>query len=202
MRREPSVYIIARKMSVVTTSPISTIKMTAEQFLQLGEDPPGVRLELVNGEIAVTPSPTPSHSNIDTILRIILGNHIRAHDLGKLFGDVDTILDDFNVRRPDILHFAKSRLHLVGEKAMEGPPDLCIEILSPSSERIDRKVKFEQYRKAGVAHYWIVDPKSKAIEAYKLTRGKYRLAGSGAKNDAVRLAPFEALEIPLAELWH
>jgi Uma2 family endonuclease len=202
MRREPSVYIIARKMSVVTTSPISTIKMTAEQFLQLGEDPPGVRLELVNGEIAVTPSPTPSHSSIDTILRIILGNHIRAHDLGKLYGDVDTILDDFNVRRPDILYFAKSRLHLVGEKAMEGPPDLCIEILSPSSERIDRKVKFEQYRKAGVAHYWIVDPKSKAIEAYKLTRGKYRLAGSGAKNDAVRLAPFEALEIPLAELWH
>ena len=39
---------------------VGTIKMTARQFLELGEDPPGVRLELVDGEIAVTPSPTGS----------------------------------------------------------------------------------------------------------------------------------------------
>jgi hypothetical protein len=43
-------------------SRVSTIKMTARQFLELGEDPPGVRLELVDGEIAVSPSPVPRHS--------------------------------------------------------------------------------------------------------------------------------------------
>jgi Uma2 family endonuclease len=46
---------------------ISTCKMTAEQFLQLGQDPPGVRLELVDGEVAVSPGPIPEHSFIEIV---------------------------------------------------------------------------------------------------------------------------------------
>jgi Putative restriction endonuclease len=79
---------------------ISTIKMTARQFLQLGEDPAGVRLELVDGEVALSPSPNPEHSYADRKLTIILGNHIHANDLGALFGDVDTIFGEFDIRRP------------------------------------------------------------------------------------------------------
>ena len=44
---------------------INTAKMTARQFLGLGEDPPGVRLELVEGEIEVAPCPIPDHSHVD-----------------------------------------------------------------------------------------------------------------------------------------
>src|SRR5437868_8574513 len=112
---------------------VSTIKMTARQFLELGEDPPGVRLELVNGEIAVSPSPVPGHSYTDRMLSFILLRHIKAHDLGQLYGDVDTIFGEHDVRRPDLIFFAKHRLHLIGEKAMEDPPDLCVEIISSSS---------------------------------------------------------------------
>ena len=65
---------------------VSTIKMTAEQFLQLGEDPPGVRLELVDGEIAVSPSPIPKHSITDKRLSHILMSHILENDLGELLG--------------------------------------------------------------------------------------------------------------------
>src|SRR6187200_136743 len=92
-----------------TMSRVSTMKMTARQFLQLGEDPPGVRLELVDGEIAVSPSPIPDHSYIVLTLSRILGDHIEKHDLGQLFGDVDTIFGEHDVRRPDILYFAKAR---------------------------------------------------------------------------------------------
>src|SRR3954467_3406523 len=118
-------------------SVVSTIKMTARQFLELGEDPPGVRLELVNGEIAVSPSPNPSHGY--TVVRLIplLVGHLDKHDLGRIYPDVDTVFGEHDVRRPDLLYFAKSRLHLIGEKAMEGPPDLCIEVISPSSGTID-----------------------------------------------------------------
>src|SRR5437868_2244053 len=112
---------------------LSTTKMTASQFLMLGEDPPGVRLELVDGEVAVSPSPTPKHSHVVVNLITILNNHILATRCGELHHDVDTILDGFNVRRPDILFFSKLRMGLIGEKAMEGPPDLAIEVLSPSS---------------------------------------------------------------------
>jgi Uma2 family endonuclease len=68
---------------------VSTIKMTARQFLELGEDPVGVRLELVDGKVAVSPSHYPDHSYVDIRLSALLGNHILAHDLGRHYGDVD-----------------------------------------------------------------------------------------------------------------
>lgn len=181
---------------------VSTIKMTARQFLELGEDPPGVRLELVNGEVAVSPSPTPDHSFIDTKLRIILGQYVEEHDLGNVYGDVDTIFGEHDVRRPDILFFSKARLHLVGGKAMKGPPDLCIEIISPSSTKTDRADKFEQYRAGGVAHYWIVDSEAKTVEAYSLQEGIYALCGRGKGDDVVSLPPFADLQIALQRIWH
>jgi len=180
---------------------IGTIKMTARQYLHLGDDPPGVRLELVEGEVAVSPSPMPRHAYADNKLRVILTNHIESHDLGEVFGDVNTVFGEFDVRRPDLIFFAKNRLHLVGEKAMEGPPDLCVEIISPSSKITDRKQKFKLYEKGKVAHYWIVDPGEKTIDGYKLVGGKFRLAGSGKNADVVRLPPFPDLDIPLTALW-
>lgn len=175
--------------------------MTARQFLQLGEDPPGVRLELVDGEVAVSPSPVPIHSFVDKMLSHLLLQHILAHDLGQLFGDVDTIFGEHDVRRPDILFFGKDRLHLVKDTAMEGPPDLCVEIISPSSTQIDRKDKFKQYAKGGVACYWIIDPTRREIEGFRLKGGRYILAGRGRENDILHLPPFPDLEIPLAKLW-
>ena len=179
---------------------ISTAKMTARQFLQLGEDPPGVRLELVDGEIAVSPSPNYDHSHVDRRLSLILLNHIIKNDLGDLVGDVDTIFTEFDVRRPDIIFIAKKRLN-IAKNVIEGSPDLCIEILSPSSERIDREDKFKQYQDARVAFYWIVNPQDRTIEAYELKNRKYRPAGSAKGNQTVRLPPFPDLDIPLADLW-
>src|SRR5687767_8890086 len=110
-------------------SRVSTIKMTARQFLELGEDPPGVRLELVDGEIAVSPSPVPQHSFTVGALYWILKTHIEQDDLGEVLMDVDTIFGEHDVRRPDIFYFTKARRHYIGEKAIEGPPDLTIEVI-------------------------------------------------------------------------
>lgn len=182
-------------------STISTTKMTAEQFLMLGEDPPGIRLELVDGEVAASPSPAPRHSFVVLSLSRILGNHIDEHELGELYGDVDTLLDDFNIRRPDLLFYSTENLDRIGEKFMEGPPDLAIEVLSPSSVTIDRKNKFAQYRKAGVKFYWIVDPQHRTIEGWELKNRRYVPIGRGQGSATVSLAPFNDLPIPLARLW-
>jgi Uma2 family endonuclease len=180
---------------------LGTIKMTARQFLQLGQDPPGIRLELVDGEVKVSPSPEPGHSFVDKELSFMLMQHIKENELGILFGDVDTVFGEFDVRRPDLIYFAKNRLHLVGEKTMEGPPDLCVEIISPSSSITDRKQKFKQYEKGKVVHYWIVDPKAKTLEGYKLTAGKYRLISQGKDDDVIQLPPFPKLDIQMGKLW-
>jgi Uma2 family endonuclease len=181
--------------------PISTTKMTARQFLMLGEDPPGVRLELVNGEVAVSPSPTLDHSHVIIQLIVVLETHNQERDLGELYQDVDTILDRFNVRRPDVLFFFKDRTHLVGEKAMEGPPDLAVEVISPSSVEVDREDKFARYRDAGVRYYWIIDPELKTIDAWELIDGKYIHIAHAQGEATVKLRPFPDLEIPLARLW-
>lgn len=180
---------------------VSTIKMTARQFLELGEDPPGVRLELVDGEIAVSPSPVPDHAFVVARMLRILDQHIDDHDLGQVFGDVDTIFGEHDVRRPDLLFFQKSRLNLIGNKAMHGSPDLAVEVISPSSAKTDRREKFNLYASGKVRNYWIVDPAMRTIEAYRLVKGKYtgRVRGSGS--DIVQLPPFPGLKIPLAKLW-
>ncbi len=180
---------------------VSTAKMTARQFLELGEDPPGIRLELVDGEIELSPSPIPDHSHVDRMLTILLGQHILQHDLGQLFGDVDTLFGEHDVRRPDLLYFSRDRLHLIGEKAMHGPPDLCVEIISPASAQTDRQVKSRQYEAAGVAHYWIIDPAARTFEAYTLRERAYERCAEGRDQDVVHAPPFDELALPLGKLW-
>jgi Uma2 family endonuclease len=178
------------------------MKMTARQFQQLGEDPPGIRLELVDGEVAVSPSPLPRHSRVEKRLSRILLNHIIANDMGELLGDTDTIFGEHDVRRPDLIYFTKARQHLILEdEAIDGPPDLCVEILSPSSGTIDRKDKFKQYAAAGVNFYWIVDPADRTIEAYRRVAKRYKLVGSGGGDEIVSMPPFADLNIPLGEIW-
>lgn len=182
-------------------SRVSTIKMTARQFLQLGEDPPGVRLELVDGEVAVSPSPIPDHAYTVGALYVILKNHVDENDTGIVLMDVDTVFGEYDVRRPDIFYFTKARQRFIGQKAIEGPPDLAVEVTSPGNARSDRRDKFKLYAAGKVKHYWIVDPQQKTIESYSLRAGKYvgRVRGSGS--DVVMLPPFPKLKIPLAKPW-
>jgi Uma2 family endonuclease len=181
---------------------ISTAKMTARQFLHMGEDPPGVTLELVNGEIAVSPSPRPRHSRVDRQLTAILVTHVNLHDLGEVLGDTDTIFGEFDVRRPDIIYFTAERAHLIREdEAIDGPPDLCVEIISPKTRKIDRNDKFKQYAASGVRYYWIIDPLLRTAEAYKLRGKSYKQIGAASGNEIARFEPFPDLDIPLGQLW-
>src|SRR5262249_11377917 len=113
----------------------------------------------------------------------------------------DTIFDEWNTRRPDVIFIAAAQAHLVGKKALLGAPALCVEVLSPTSVEMDREDKFELYEKRGAANYWIVDPAARSVEAYVLKNGKYALAAQGNGNDVVHLPPFEELAIELSEVW-
>jgi Uma2 family endonuclease len=176
--------------------------MTARQYLMLGEDPPGVRLELVDGEIAVSASPLPRHSYVDRALSALLWAYVEAHNLGLILGDTDTAFGEYDVRRPDLIYFSKERAHLISStEIIRAIPDLCVEILSPSSDTIDRIDKFEQYARAGVPHYWIVDPAGRSIEAFNLIDGTYQRCGGGTNSEQVSLPPFPGLKLLLARIW-
>jgi Uma2 family endonuclease len=184
-------------MSVAAAS----IKMTADQYLQMGEDPPGVRLELVNGEIFVSASPATPHAFTLAQLLAVLVHHVRARKLGVVMSDTDHVLTLYDVRRPDIYFFGKERIELIIDGPIRHPPDLAVEVVSPGSERVDRIDKFEAYRAFGVPHYWIIDPQRRTAKAFKLRRRKYVVAGLGKGNEEISFAPFEDLKIGLGELW-
>lgn len=175
--------------------------LTAKEFIDLGDDPHGARCELVRGRIEVNHGPLPPHSFTETMLSTLLDGHIAENDHGELYGRVNTILGDRDVRRPDLVFVAKEQRHLATERAIEGPPDLCVEIISPTSVKRDREDKFRQYESAGVPHYWIVEPLAHTFEAYRLEGGRYVLAAKGKENDTVHAPPFEGLALTLKKIW-
>jgi Uma2 family endonuclease len=181
-------------MSVITG------RMTAEEFLALPPDQ--VRNELVHGEVILSPSPNLDHAYVVTKLIGLLHNHIHAKQLGELYSDIDTYFGPEDARRPDLLFFVTARLHvLAATKKPQAPPDLCVEVLSPSNAGYDRTDKFDLYQTAKVPFYWIVDPMERTVEAYKLVNGVYIRGGHGTGDDVLNLPPFEDLSIPLNTLW-
>jgi Uma2 family endonuclease len=181
---------------------VASQKLSALEFLELPEVQAGAWLELVNGEVIVSPRPNVFHSYTCSTLVQIVGTFVRQQKLGILYIELDTVFDSDEVRVPDLLYYRHDRMPSTRQNANENVPDLCIEILSPSNARTDRVDKFQLYQAKGVPHYWIVDPEERTIEAYSLEGARYVSTGRGAGDQVVKLPPFPALEIPLAELWH
>jgi Uma2 family endonuclease len=181
---------------------IQSAKITAEQFHHIRE-PAGFRLELVDGELIVSPSPRSRHSNTVIQLIGILNPYIDANGLGRLFTELDTEFDAFNVRRPDLLFVPGAQVRKLDpdSAATSRDPELVIEVISPGSKETDCDKKPVQYAKARIRHYWIVDPHAETFEAYVLVGAKYRAHVKGKGNDVVHAKPFPDLAIPLRKLW-
>jgi Uma2 family endonuclease len=81
-------------------STISTTKMSAKQFMMLGVDPPGIRLEWVDGDVAINPAPLPEHSFTKTSIATLLGTYFEVNPLGEVLLGVGVRLHEFNIRRP------------------------------------------------------------------------------------------------------
>lgn len=180
---------------------IQTAKMTSGQFLDLGEDPPGIRLELVDGEIELSPSPLPRHSKIILRLSRMLMDHADLHGGGEVFSDIDVVFDQHNVRRPDLFWFGPERGPIPDDRAIDQAPDLAVEVVSPSSVEIDRDVKFKLYLNHGVKFYWIVDPAQRSFEVFDLRRGNGQRVIEAGHDVEVTPPPVHGLVIPLATLW-
>lgn len=149
-------------------SDIVRIQMTAAEFLALPET--SQPTQLIDGEVIVSPSPIPAHQRSVLKSAQVLGALIPD---GEVFvSPIDVYLDDANVVQPDVLWASANGKCVIGEKYLSGPPDLIIEVLSPSTAREDRTVKFLLYEKYGVREYWIVDP-AKLVEVWVLDGGRF-----------------------------
>jgi len=81
------------------------------------------------------------------------------------------------------------------------PPDLAVEVLSPSTERRDRGRKMELLARSGVHEYWIIDPIGNMLEVYQLQGGGYVLRAIAGEKDRVESPTLASLSFEAGRLF-
>jgi len=174
-------------------------KYTYEDYLKTPDDK---RYELIEGELLMTPSPATKHQRISRELEFVILKFVKANNLGEVFdAPCDVYLDNENVVQPDILFISKERLNIIGEKNIQGAPDLAIEIISESTAYRDLVQKKKLYAKFGVKEYWIVIPEEGSVEIYILKDNTYQLLKTYSKDDILESPLLKGLKIALKEIF-
>jgi len=174
--------------------------LTYEDYVGLPDD--GRRYEILDGELEVSPAPAPRHQGVLRNLLFLLHGHVHERGLGSIFcAPLDVILARDSIVQPDLIFVAAGRESMVTERAIEGPPDLAVEILSPWSDRRDRVAKAGLYARYGIRHYWIVDPVARTLEVYEGEGAEYRPVARHEGAGSVRTTLFPDLEIDLGRVW-
>jgi Uma2 family endonuclease len=161
----------------------------------------GKRYEVIDGELYVTPLPPLKHQSVLGQLLVSIGERIYGEHLGNVVMAVAVVLDDKTAVQPDLVYVSQRRSELISERGLEGPPDLVVEVLSPETRTRDRGVKMQRYARAGIPHYWILDPETESLEVYGLVGTVYELPMIYEGGDVFRPELFPGLEIPIDDLW-
>lgn len=166
--------------------------------------------EILDGELHTMPRPARPHARAASRL----GRHLGPFDddPGQPGGWV--ILDEPELHLgqgpdkvvPDLAGWRRERMPdaLGPEDApahYDVAPDWVCEVLSPSTERMDRGKKMRIYRREGVGHAWLINPVAQTLEVYRLEGGRWVLLDTLEGDAPVRAEPFDAIELPLAALW-
>jgi Uma2 family endonuclease len=161
--------------------------------------------ELIGGALHLHPRPASRHARASSVLGAELSGPFdrgRGGPGGWWIIDEPELHLGADVLVPDIAGWRRERMPAFPDAAwFELAPDWVCEVLSPSTRSVDLTEKREIYARAGVAHLWFVDPLARTLEVFGLREGAWVLLGAFKEDDAVRAAPFEAVELALGGLW-
>ncbi len=133
-----------------------------------------VKAEFINGEVFVHSPNQARHVRVRKFIASLLDAHVRKRRLGEVFDEKALVEFPRNDYEPDVIFFRSEKAaQIVGDTFFFPIPDLIVEVLSPSTEKNDRKIKFQDYARHGVEEYWIVEPKRCTIEQYLLEGARY-----------------------------
>jgi len=172
--------------------------------------PDGERWELIDGEAyMMSPAPSRRHQELSMELGIQFANFLKGKSCKVYFAPFDVRLpqhadqpDDEieTVVQPDIVVVCdRSKLD---DKGCKGAPDLVIEILSPSTSKMDLQDKFILYQRVGVKEYWLVHPSDKTVMVFRRNElGEYGRADMYASDDKVSVPLLGELIIDLKDVF-
>jgi len=134
------------------------------------------KVEFINGEVIVQSPARLRHTLASKNLFALLDAYVRKYELGFVGYEKMLITLTRNDYEPDICYFGPEKAQAFTLDQMKFPaPDFVTEILSDSTEAIDRGIKFEDYAAHGVTEYWIIDPRQEIVEQYALKGARYEL---------------------------
>ncbi len=161
--------------------------------------------EILHGVLHTHPRPAARHTNAASVLGEELGPPFRR---GRGGPGGWVILDEpelhlgTDIVVPDLAGWRRTRMPQIPDAAFFTlAPDWTCEVLSPSTEAVDRADKVPIYGREQVSHVWLVDPVTKTLEILRLDGQTYRVIGTWREDVRVRAEPFDAIELDLALLW-
>jgi Uma2 family endonuclease len=163
----------------------------------------GQRWEVVRGEAyAMTPAPRTRHQKVQQEFSRQLGNFFLNRPCDIYPAPTDVKLSEEDVVQPDLVVVCDPEQ--VKSTHIEGPPALVVEILSPSTEALDRGRKMDLYARCGIREVWLVTPYPRLLEVYLLADNAYRLVhtySEYARNEVFGSPTFPELELDLEKLF-
>jgi Uma2 family endonuclease len=177
-------------------------RATYEDLLQV---PPHKVAEIVDGDLHVSPRPASRHALASSGLGSQLWESFhrgRGGPGGWWIIDEPELHLGADILVPDLAGWRRERLpEFPDTAAFTLAPDWVCEVVSRSTESLDRARKMPVYALVGVAHLWLVNPLARTLEVYRLAEGRWLLLATHEGSVQVRAEPFDAVELELAPLW-
>jgi Uma2 family endonuclease len=159
----PRLPFIARRIDMVLAD---EKRRRREFYAQIDEND---KAEFINGEVIMHSPVRLRHNAASGHLYRLLSSYVAVHRLGYVGFEKIMVSLTRNDYEPDICFFGTAKAALFTPDQMRFPaPDLIVEVISESTERNDRGVKFDDYAAHGVREYWIIDPDAETLEQYHL----------------------------------
>jgi Uma2 family endonuclease len=157
--------------------------------------------EFINGKVSVQSPVKLRHNLASKYLLVLLDAYVRRHGLGLVGHEKILVALTRNDYEPDVCFFAQEKACTFQPDQMIFPaPDFVAEVLSPSTEAVDRSVKFEDYAAHGVGEYWIIDPDGERVEQYLLEGDACQLAFK-ADNGVIASRVVAGFAVPVRALF-
>lgn len=185
--------------------PVTGLVKTAATYEDLLKVPDHLVAEILDGELYATPRPALRHARTATMLAAAIVNPFdRGHGGpgGWLFLTEPELHLHADVAVPDLAGWRRIHLPAIPDAPfLTVAPDWVCEVISPSTEAIDRGRKRTIYAREGASHLWLINPASETLEVLALAEERWTLVATYVGSAAVRADPFDALALDLSALW-
>ena len=189
---------------MATLKPRAGLRLSIEEFLELPDTYDRRKMELDEGELYIMPRPRVVHQFWQKDLTWYIESYLRGFTEPPAYLLPDAVvalsLEGQRLFAPDLSIVLRERAHIIGERMIDGTPDIVVEILS-SDRRRDLVRKRQLYAAAGIPEYWIFDDLSDTATMLELQHVEYLERAVLGPSDTLTTPLLPGLEIPLADVF-